>query len=272
MSAAATCRQQLLLLLLVATSNSGGGGGGSSLMLVGAARAVAAPPNATCRAGEASGGGDSGNFTLAAAIAWCRNQTRCAGFTLEMPCAAVSPAGTYLAHFKDSWGIRRVSKNASWSTFTVPGPRPPPPPPPIPPNPCLGTTKARWHVSNLGIGPHDLNAFFIYNGVYHIMHQSNWADWAHVVSEDGAHWSRLPSALGPPNHNGNWDGALTLVGKMKASAHFEADLIDSKQWRCFCRSQRKPSHYVRLFQCGRLPPRPFVGAGAIDQAVAQVKR
>ena len=24
--------------------------------------------------------------------------------------------------------------------------------------------------------------------------------------------SRLPSALGPPNHNGNWDGALSLVG------------------------------------------------------------
>ena len=40
------------------------------------------------------------------------------------------------------------------------------------------------------------------------MHQANWSDWAHLVSKDLVHWTRIQSALSP---NGDWDGALTIV-------------------------------------------------------------
>ena len=41
-----------------------------------------------------------------------------------------------------------------------------------------------------------------------VMHQANWSDWAHLVSTDLVHWTRIQSALSP---NGDWDGALTIV-------------------------------------------------------------
>ena len=72
-------------------------------------------------------------------------------------------------------------------------------PPPVP----------KFHISvNLGNGPRDMNAIFIYHGVWHVMHQANWTDWAHLVSTDLVRWTRLPSALSP---NGDWDGTLTIL-------------------------------------------------------------
>ena len=40
------------------------------------------------------------------------------------------------------------------------------------------------------------------------MHQSNWSDWAHLVSPDLVRWTRLKSALAP---KGNWDGTLSML-------------------------------------------------------------
>ena len=72
-------------------------------------------------------------------------------------------------------------------------------PPPLP----------KYHISvNLGNGPRDMNAIFQYRGVWHVMHQANWTDWAHLVSTDLVRWTRLPSALSP---NGDWDGTLTIL-------------------------------------------------------------
>lgn len=84
------------------------------------------------------------------------------------------------------------------------------PPPPPPPNPCHAnvTNEARFHITNMGVGPHDANAIFHYKGMWHVMHQANWTDWAHLVSTDMVHWTRLPSALSP---NGDWDGSLTIL-------------------------------------------------------------
>ena len=97
--------------------------------------------------------------------------------------------------FKDSWCARRVDSNASWTNWLVPGPRPPPPTPPPPPDPCGSnvTNAPQYHLTNLGVGPHDLNSIFYYEGVWHVMHQANWTDWGHLVSLDLARWTRLPS-------------------------------------------------------------------------------
>ena len=79
------------------------------------------------------------------------------------------------------------------------------------PNPCLpgGETSPKYHIMNMGVpAPHDVNSVFQYKGMWHVMHQANWSDWAHLVSTDLAHWTRIASALSP---NGDWDGALTIV-------------------------------------------------------------
>ena len=78
------------------------------------------------------------------------------------------------------------------------------------PGPCLPTasTIPKFHVSGMGIGPHDANAIFKHLGKWHIMHQANWTDWAHLVSDDLVRWTRVKSALSP---NGDWDGSLTIL-------------------------------------------------------------
>jgi len=78
------------------------------------------------------------------------------------------------------------------------------------PNPCLPSSVgvSSFHVTNMGTGPHDANAIFPYKGTWHIMHQANWTDWAHLVSTDMVRWTRIPSALAP---NGDWDGSLTIL-------------------------------------------------------------
>lgn len=77
-------------------------------------------------------------------------------------------------------------------------------------DPChpASQTVPKFHISNMGIGPHDANAIFQYRGTWHAMHQANWTDWAHLVSRDLVRWTRIPSALSP---NGDWDGSLTLL-------------------------------------------------------------
>ena len=84
---------------------------------------------ATCTPGMASGGdlAGSGHFTLAAAEEWCKSSAKCAGYTADVACtasASASPTATYAVHFKDSWGIQRLSKNGSWSSWTTHGDRP----------------------------------------------------------------------------------------------------------------------------------------------------
>ena len=76
------------------------------------------------------------------------------------------------------------------------------------PHPCLSSDQPSYHISNMGTGPHDGNAVFQWHGVWHVMHQANWTDWAHLVSTDLVHWTRLKSALAP---NGDWDGALSIL-------------------------------------------------------------
>jgi hypothetical protein len=77
------------------------------------------------------------------------------------------------------------------------------------PDPCAtGSISPQFHITGMGIGPHDANAIFQYKGMWHAMHQANWTDWAHLVSNDMVHWTRLESALFP---NGDWDGSLTLL-------------------------------------------------------------
>ena len=83
--------------------------------------------NATCTPGMASGGdlAGSGDFTLVAADAWCKSHAKCAGYTADAACGApTSPTATYAVHFKDPWGIQRLSKNGSWSCWTSHGDRP----------------------------------------------------------------------------------------------------------------------------------------------------
>ena len=70
------------------------------------------------------------NMTVADAITWCRNTSKCAGFCTN---SSSYPAGCNAAstvmdvHFVDSWAIRRLGSDGSWSTWS---PAPPPPPPP----------------------------------------------------------------------------------------------------------------------------------------------
>ena len=78
------------------------------------------------------------------------------------------------------------------------------------PDACLPTSvqTPSFHITGMGVGPHDANAIFPYKGVWHAMHQANWTDWAHLTSPDLVHWTRTPSALAP---NGDWDGTLSML-------------------------------------------------------------
>jgi len=70
----------------------------------------------------------------------------------------------------------------------------------------------------MGTGPHDGNAIFQYKGTWHVVHQANWTDWAHLTSTDLVRWTRLKSALAP---NGDWDGALTILADGKPVILFD---------------------------------------------------
>ena len=149
------------------------------LLSLGLGSATPSPPPLTCRPGEmAADALYKANFSsVEAAAAWCRNSSRCAGFSapLAYP-GACNGTTTVEAHFADSWGARRPNSNLSWTNWLVPGPRPAPPPPPYtpPPNPCLpaGSAAPRYHITNMGRpAPHDVNAIFRYKGLWHVMHQ-----------------------------------------------------------------------------------------------------
>ena len=90
-----------------------------------------------CASGQMAGGDFwaahvPNRTTVSAATAWCKNTTKCAGFTVEATCAGVAaaPDAVLAIHFRDSWGASKPPvANASWSSWVVPGARPPPPPP-----------------------------------------------------------------------------------------------------------------------------------------------
>ena len=103
--------------------------------------AASPPTSSTCLPGEMGGGSQyTANLTLAAATAWCQNQSRCAGFTAlaAFPAACSDTAAVLLCYFKDRYGaVRRNPKTEGWASWMVP-PRPlPPPPPPPPPSPVI---------------------------------------------------------------------------------------------------------------------------------------
>jgi sucrose-6-phosphate hydrolase SacC (GH32 family) len=114
-----------------------------------------------------------------------------AAMPLLLPAACLTPVAAAAA------GRLRLGDDA----------RPPPPPPPDPCNASC-TDAPQYHISNMGAGPHDANAIFHWKGQWHVMHQANWTDWAHLVSTDLVTWTRIPSALSP---NGDWDGSLTIL-------------------------------------------------------------
>ena len=152
-----------------------------------AAAASAAASNLTCSVGGSTADDlFHANMTLSDAAAWCRNTTACSGFAAPVPYGPASCGSDAVlsCHFKDSWAAKRRGHDPAWSYWTVPGPRPKPPPKPYdtPPNPCSPnvTDQPKYHIMNLGIGPHDLNSIMRWKGVWHIMHQANWTDWAHV--------------------------------------------------------------------------------------------
>ena len=138
----------------------------------------APPPPPVCRLGEMGGGAiHLANLTVAEASSWCRNEYNCAGFSAAVPFsnASCNTGAVVEARFADSWGARRPNRDIKYTNWIVPGPRPPAPRPPYhpPPNPCLpgGEASPRYHIMNLGVGPHDLNSVFLYRGVWHVMHQ-----------------------------------------------------------------------------------------------------
>ena len=103
---------------------------------------------ATCLAGIMGGGNLAVvNLTLPAAVTYCLNNAKCAGFTAENPtgvgafpavCNSSSTMDvTRTVYFKDYYGAERRSKNAAFASWVVshPKPTPPPPPPPAPPAP-----------------------------------------------------------------------------------------------------------------------------------------
>ena len=229
-------------------------------LALGGVGAAAPTANLSCAAGgTAKYDVHRANLTVAAAAAWCRNSSRCAGFAAEAayPGACTADASAVLdCHFMDSWAARRRGGDASWTYWGVPGPRPKPPPKPYPtpPNPCGPNVSdsPKYHIMNLGIGPHDLNSIVHWRGMWHVMHQANWTDWAHLVSTDLAHWTRLPSVLSP---NGDWDGALTILdGK-------PVILFD-----CFNVADCRPP------PTNNIPAPPSVGTGTGDPPIVGVAR
>ena len=108
------------------------------LLSGGHAHCHAAAAAATCLPG-AMGGGNSyvANLTLPDAVAWCANQTRCAGFSCEAPFPRCcnDTTSVLLCLFKDHYGaVRRNPRAKDWASW-IPAPAPPAPPAPPPPPP-----------------------------------------------------------------------------------------------------------------------------------------
>ena len=147
-------------------------------LALGGVGAAAPTANLSCAAGgTAKYDVHRANLTVAAAAAWCRNSSRCAGFAAEAtyPGACTADASAVLdCHFMDSWAARRRGSDAAWTYWGVPGPRPTPPPKPYPtpPNPCgpKVSDSPKYHIMNLGIGPHDLNSIVHWRGMWHVIH------------------------------------------------------------------------------------------------------
>lgn len=65
----------------------------------------------------------------------------------------------------------------------------------------------------------DASGIVLYKGVWHVFHQCCQNHWDHVVSEDLAHWTRVPPPLVPNatdpaqwyDAHGSWDGSISLL-------------------------------------------------------------
>ena len=74
-----------------------------------------------CTVGGMAGGDiNVGNFTIAAAVAYCNNNSHCKAFTAEVPASTACKSTTpLLMHFKDGWGVDRMNGDVNWSSWTA---------------------------------------------------------------------------------------------------------------------------------------------------------
>jgi len=70
-------------------------------------------------------GGDihAGTMTVADAVAWCGNSSKCGGFCSNASASTACPdepaSVTHYFRFKDHWGASRVDAKAGWSTWLM---------------------------------------------------------------------------------------------------------------------------------------------------------
>jgi hypothetical protein len=88
------------------------------------------PKNVTCASGTKLAGGSihvANLSSVEAAISWCQDMPKCAGFTAQASTCGASQQSRQMRQyqFKDSWGVQHRSAAESWAAWSVP---PPPPP------------------------------------------------------------------------------------------------------------------------------------------------
>ena len=84
------------------------------------------PPPVVCHpGGTAAYDMHRASMTVDAATAWCRNNSKCAGFCAQSAGACKSTDVLDL-HFLDGWAIHRTGSNASWTSWSTDAEAPPP--------------------------------------------------------------------------------------------------------------------------------------------------
>ena len=210
----------------------------------------------------------------------CTTTTRCSrgsegvnavGLNVKLMCANLAPelvrihtyANARVAHADSVWSdLRQRAIADSERTRAMIS---------ATPDACLPTsvTTPSFHITGMGVGPHDANAIFPYKGVWHAMHQANWTDWAHLTSPDLVHWTRTPS-LAP---NGDWDGTLSMLdGKLiiffdcysveDCDGSYVPPARRQRQRRSACRSTRRSS----ASRARRIPTTPRCSRGRRTRA------
>ena len=123
-------------------------------LALGGVGAAAPTANLSCAAGgTAKYDVHRANLTVAAAAAWCRNSSRCAGFAAEAayPGACTADASAVLdCHFMDSWAARRRGSDASWTYWGSPARAPSLPRSRTPPHqtPAAPTSPTRPNITS----------------------------------------------------------------------------------------------------------------------------
>lgn len=86
-----------------------------------------APASESCYPGQWAGGDIyRANMSVSEAVVWCRNSTKCAGFSTQAPgaCSSASSGALFDMHFKDAWGADRLNKDNQWTAWVPPHPAP----------------------------------------------------------------------------------------------------------------------------------------------------